>query len=114
MAHLLERMARSSSAVGARLVVAHLPWFGGVPDPPPVELLEALPKGVVFVDLSAAVERHRRTPDAAPLVIEGDGHPNAAGHALIARELEERIGRHGLAGAPEARKGVEAPGDAAD
>jgi hypothetical protein len=106
---LLGDMARTSAAMGARLIVLNIPYFerGGT-NAMPVPLKEALARvqapNLSVLDLAPIVERHYADPSAPLLRFDRDRHPNPAAHALIADALFGFVQDRGLlAGLPAAR-----------
>lgn len=83
--YLIEHIAATAAEIKARLLFVFIPDQSMAPTP---EGLGPLAKrlGLPFLDLTAAfAELDPATRHA--LYIPGDGHPSAAGHALIAREI---------------------------
>jgi hypothetical protein len=83
--YLIEHMAATAAEMKVRLLLVFIPDQSMAPTP---EGLGPLAKrlGLPFLDLTAAfAELDPATRQA--LYIPGDGHPSAAGHALIAREI---------------------------
>ncbi len=92
---LLQRMNRMATASGSRLLVVFLPtnYYG-----PPAALpgiIDKVGEGIRYLDLTPAFERNRREGGPNPYIV-GDGHPSAAGHALIAAEIAKYVRREGL------------------
>ena len=80
--------------MGAELVVVFLSTnYYGPPDTLP-GIVQSL--GIRFLDTTEAFHRHRDSGKPSPY-IQGDGHPNAIGHALIAHEVEDYLKRERLA-----------------
>lgn len=101
---LLQRMNRSAVASNSQLVVVFLPtnYYG-----PPAALpgiVDKVGDGIRFLDLTPAFERNRREGGPNPYIV-GDGHPSAAGHALIASEIARYVQREGLLG-PDGASGA--------
>jgi hypothetical protein len=57
--------------------------------------VESLGGGVRFLDTTDAFRRHKADGGPSPY-IQGDGHPNAIGHALIAGEIVDYVNREHL------------------
>ena len=98
---LLERMNRAATASGSQLLVVFLPtnYYG-----PPAALpgiIDKVGNGIRYLDLTPAFERNRREDGPNPYIV-GDGHPGAAGHALIAGEIAKYVQREGLLGSDNA------------
>jgi len=90
MKDLMSKMVRAVEAIDALLVVVHIPNLNrGRTESAPKELVGALPTGVVFIDLSAAVRDYYADPDRPLLRFERDSHPNDIAHELIAREIHQ-------------------------
>jgi hypothetical protein len=89
---LVAQMAESAREIGATLLVVRIPRVEpGSTGPAPPEVAEALAAGGgAVIDVTARFLRHRADPGAPSLMIP-DGHPSAAGHALIADEIEQAI-----------------------
>lgn len=95
MQFLLQRLNQAAAANGSQLLVVFLPtnYYG-----PPAALPGIIDKvggGIRFLDLTPAFERNRRDGGPNPYIV-GDGHPGAAGHALIAAEIARYVRREGL------------------
>jgi hypothetical protein len=90
---LLERMAGTADAMGAKLLVVHIPTANA---PPPAVLSRAVARlDLPFLDLTAAFARDHPNPATSPFYIP-DGHPSAAAHALIAAEIVAFVRRERL------------------
>ena len=106
---LLGDMAGAAASVGAPLLVVHIPQFLGRGEysPAPVPLEGAISRlhapNLFFLDLWPVVARHYLDPEAPSLRFAHDGHPNAAGHALIAETIDGFLREKGLVPAPGAR-----------
>lgn len=92
---LLREMNRVVTANGARLLVMFLPtnYYG-----PPAALPGIIDKvggGIRFLDLTGRFERNKKEGGPNPYIV-GDGHPSAAGHALIADEIAKYVRSEGL------------------
>jgi lysophospholipase L1-like esterase len=91
MKFLLDQMAATAKSMRAELLVVYVPLYVAAhmdlkPAPPAVvEATSAL--HVQLLDLTPTFQRH----DAPSLFIPSDGHPNVAGHALIADEIAEAL-----------------------
>lgn len=94
MAYLLREMKRTTDEIGAELLVVFpsTNYYG------PPETLPGIAQslGIRFLDTTEAFRRHRDAGKPSPY-IQGDGHPNEVGHALIAREIEDYLRREKLA-----------------
>jgi hypothetical protein len=95
MLYLLQQMNRVVIDRQARLLVVFLPtnYYG-----PPAALPGIIDKvggGIDYLDLTDAFARNRRDGGPNPYIV-GDGHPSAAGHALIARQVAEHVRKAGL------------------
>jgi len=88
MSYLLAEMAAQAKAMGARLVVMYIPYLNPERiDPPPTELLAALPPEVLLLDLAPALQSYVAIEGNPPLAFPIDNHPNRQAHALMAAEL---------------------------
>jgi hypothetical protein len=56
----------------------------------PETIVDVLPPDLVLVDTAPALNAYGQT-SSRPLSVPGDGHPNAAGHRIIARSVEPVI-----------------------
>jgi hypothetical protein len=97
MQFLLQRLNRTVAASGSQLLVVFLPtnYYG-----PPAALpgiIDKVGDGIRYLDVTSAFERNRREGGPNPYIV-GDGHPGAAGHALIAAEIAKYVQREGLLG----------------
>jgi hypothetical protein len=94
-AFLMQEMSRSVSELGAKLLVVYIPMnFTPLPDAVR-HALEGLDLTVID---TTDVFLNARTSGGSPPYIQGDGHPSASGHALIADEIVRVIEqRHLLA-----------------
>jgi hypothetical protein len=81
LAYLIGLMAGEAKSLDAELVIIYIPYRAIAPAPKLLSEL-ARPLGYRFIDLTQAFA----TADGKALYLP-DGHPNADGHALIAREL---------------------------
>ena len=83
--YLIGQMVRTANDMNASLLVTYIP-MGSTPAP---DILGRLASqfGFRFLDLSPAFAEAERLSSSPPLYIPNDGHPSAAGNALIAREL---------------------------
>ena len=93
---LLHEMRSTTRSIGARLLVAYIPNPGRSATRPPSEQLtsvlrEMAADDVVYVDLAPAFLRWYSDDTKESLQIEGDGHPNARAHELIAGEIERVV-----------------------
>ena len=91
LAFVLRELERTVAEMGSKLLVVYIPtnYYG-----PP----EALPRvigNIRFLDLTERFKRNKEEGGSNPY-IAGDGHPSAAGHALIADEIAKYIRREGL------------------
>ena len=91
MAVLLREMERTAAEMGSRLLVVYLPtnYWG-----PPAGLAGAI-GDIRLLDLTENFRRNKEAGGPNPYIV-GDGHPSAAGNALIAREVAAYIRREGL------------------
>ena len=91
MAFLLREMERTAAEMGSRLLVVYLPtnYWG-----PPAGLAGAI-GNIRLLDLTQSFQRNKEAGGPNPYIV-GDGHPSAAGNALIAREVAAYIRREGL------------------
>jgi len=95
---LLRELRDTADALGAPLLVVHLPRLepGTTPFPSPA-LQEALRlvegPGLHFLDLAPVVAAHYAEPDAPLLRFELDGHPNPRAHQLFADAIEPVLAR---------------------
>jgi hypothetical protein len=89
---LVAQMAAGAREIGATLLVVRIPMVQpGLAAPATPGVAEALAaSGAVVIDVTARVLLHQTDPGAPSLTIP-DGHPSAAGHALIADEIEQAI-----------------------
>jgi hypothetical protein len=72
----------------------YLPLLGGVPPDPSGPLREALTRvGIEYVDVIPVFRQHAAAGEL--LFFEVDGHPNAAGYALIAATVLSYLKEHG-------------------
>jgi hypothetical protein len=99
MAYLLREMHRTTQEMGAKLLVVFLTTnYYGPPDSLP-GMVKALGAGAYYLDTTEAFRKLKAEGGANPYIV-GDGHPNATGHALIAREIAVYVRREGLLPAP--------------
>lgn len=91
MSFLLREMERTAAEMGTRLLVVYLPtnYWG-----PPAGLARAI-GDIRLLDLTESFQRNKQAGGPNPYIV-GDGHPSAAGHALIADEIARYIRREGL------------------
>lgn len=90
MKFLLDQMAATAKSMRAELLVVYVPLYVGAKDlkPAPPAVVEATSAlHVQLLDLTSTFQQH----DAPSLFIPNDGHPNVAGHALIADEIAEAL-----------------------
>lgn len=104
-AFLLGRMRALAARSGTQLVIVYIPYLErGQTNPVPPALAAALRTvtgdGVTVLDLAPVVARYYEDPARPLLRFALDAHPNAAGHALIADELEGVLRRRGLVPPP--------------
>jgi hypothetical protein len=105
---LIGGMADDAGGIGASLVVVNLPYLErGTTNPMPGPLKDAVQAlhrpNLLLLDLAPVVARHYADPAAPLLRAERDGHPNAAGHALIAESIDGFLREKGLVPARGAR-----------
>jgi len=99
MAFLLREMHRTTQEMGAQLLVVFLTTnYYGPPDSLP-GMVKTLGAGAHYLDTTEAFRALKASGGADPYIV-GDGHPNAVGHALIAREIAAYVRREGLLPAP--------------
>ena len=91
---LIQQMASTASEMKAMLLIVYLPDESMSP-PPEVLSRSAETIGYRFLDLSEAFLK-LGAPARPKLYLPNDGHPSAAGHALIAQELVAHIRREDL------------------
>lgn len=92
MMFLLDYMADICDQIGAHLIVMHMPYFiRDEPNPPPPALMAALDDRITFLDLTEVTAAYKAAGDTPPLGIPTDGHPDIAGHRMMADELSEII-----------------------
>ncbi len=91
MAFLLREMERTAAEMGTQLLVVYLPtnYWG-----PPAGLAGAI-GNIRLLDLTESFKRNKEAGGPNPYIV-GDGHPSAAGNALIASEIVKYIRREGL------------------
>jgi hypothetical protein len=90
MKYLLDQMAATAKSMRAELLVVYVPVYVAAMDlkPAPPAVVEATSAlHVQLLDLTPTFRQH----DAPSLFIPNDGHPNVAGHALIADEIAEAL-----------------------
>src|SRR5262249_46482385 len=88
LAYLIGRMADEARSLDAELIIIYIPYRVAAPAP---KLLGELgrPLGYRFLDLTHAFA----AAGGKTLYLIADGHPNPAGHTLIAQELANFIRR---------------------
>ncbi len=91
MSFLLRELERTASEMGAQLLVVYLPtnYWG-----PPAGLARVI-GNIPLLDLTDSFLRNKEAGGPNPYIV-GDGHPSAAGNALIAGEIAKYIRREGL------------------
>lgn len=91
MSFLLREMERTAAEMGSRLLVVFLPtnYWG-----PPAGLSRVI-GDIRLLDLTESFQRNKEAGGPDPYIV-GDGHPSAAGNALIANEIAKYIRREGL------------------
>lgn len=91
MAFLLREMERTAAEMGTQLLVVYLPtnYWG-----PPKGLARVI-GNIRLLDLTESFARNKEAGGPNPYIV-GDGHPSAAGNALIASEIAKYIRREGL------------------
>ena len=91
MAFLLREMERTAAEMGTQLLVVYLPtnYWG-----PPKGLAGAI-GNIRLLDLTESFARNKEAGGPNPYIV-GDGHPSAAGNALIANEIVKYVRREGL------------------
>lgn len=91
MAFLLREMERTAAEMGTQLLVVYLPtnYWG-----PPKGLAGAI-GNIRLLDLTESFARNKEAGGPNPYIV-GDGHPSAAGNALIASEIVKYVRREGL------------------
>ena len=91
MSFLLREMERTAAEIGAQLLVVYLPtnYWG-----PPAGLARVI-GNIRLLDLTGSFQRNKEAGGPDPYIV-GDGHPSAAGNALIAAEIAKYIQREGL------------------
>ena len=91
MSFLLREMERTAAEMGAQLLVVYLPtnYWG-----PPAGLARVI-GNIRLLDLTESFQRNKEAGGPNPYIV-GDGHPSAAGNALIAGEIAKYIRREGL------------------
>jgi lysophospholipase L1-like esterase len=90
MKFLLDQMAATAKSMRAELLVVYVPLYVAGMDlkPAPLAVVEATSAlHVQLLDLTPTFRQH----DASSLIIPNDGHPNVAGHALIADKIAEAL-----------------------
>lgn len=86
--YLIGQMVRTTNEMKAALLIVYIP--AQLASPPPRKLAQsASALGYRFLDLSAAFTT--KAAEGVLLYLPNDGHPNPAGHALVARELVKFI-----------------------
>jgi hypothetical protein len=91
---LIEQMASTVSEMKSALLIVYIP-DGSMTSPPELLSRSAAQLGYRFLDLSQAF-LYSTAPTGPALYLPNDGHPSAAGHALIAQELIAFIRREKL------------------
>lgn len=91
MAFLLREMERTAAEMGTQLLVVYLPtnYWG-----PPKGLAGAI-GNIRLLDLTESFAHNKELGGPNPYIV-GDGHPSAAGNALIANEIVKYVRREGL------------------
>jgi len=91
MSFVLREMERTAAEMGSQLLVVYLPtnYWG-----PPAGLARVI-GDIRLLDLTESFQRNKEAGGPNPYIV-GDGHPSAAGHALIAHEIAKYIRREGL------------------
>ena len=84
-------MERTAAEMNTQLLVVYLPtnYWG-----PPNGLAKVI-GNIRLLDLTEAFHRNREAGGPNPYIV-GDGHPSAAGNALIASEISKYVRREGL------------------
>ncbi len=91
MSFLLREMERTAAEMGTQLLIVYLPtnyWA------PPAGLARVI-GNIRLLDLTESFQRNKEAGGPNPYIV-GDGHPSAAGNALIASEIAKYIRREGL------------------
>jgi len=92
---VLERMNRLVTSNGSQLLVVFLPTnYYGAPAALP-GIIDRVGGSIRYLDLTAAFARNKQAGGPNPYIV-GDGHPSAAGHALIAEEIAQYIRREAM------------------
>jgi hypothetical protein len=99
---LIPKIASTARDMKATLLIVFLPDQSMAPSPETLSR-SAQRFGYRFLDLSEAYGKLEAAARAT-LYLPNDGHPSAAGHALIARELASYIRREGLLELPGVRR----------
>lgn len=91
MSFLLHEMEQTAAEMGTQLLVVYLPtnYWG-----PPAGLARVI-GNIRLLDLTESFLRNKEAGGPNPYIV-GDGHPSAAGHALIATEIAKYIRRKRL------------------
>ncbi len=91
LAFTLRELERTVAEMSSKLLVVYIPsnYWG-----PPAALPRVIGKAR-FLDLTERFKRNKDEGGANPYIV-GDGHPSAAGHALVADEIAKYIRREGL------------------
>ena len=91
MSFLLREMERTAAEMNAQLLVVYLPtnYWG-----PPAGLARVI-GNIRLLDLTESFQRNKEAGGPNPYIV-GDGHPSAAGNALIAAEVAKYIRRERL------------------
>lgn len=91
MSFLLREMERTASEMGTELLIVYLPtnYWG-----PPAGLARVI-GNIRLLDLTESFARNKEAGGPNPYIV-GDGHPSAAGNALIASEIVKYVRREGL------------------
>lgn len=91
MGFLLREMERTAAEMGSQLLIVYLPtnYWG-----PPAGLARVV-GNIRLLDLTESFQLNKEAGGPNPYIV-GDGHPSAAGNALIASEIAKYIRREGL------------------
>lgn len=97
MNFLMKKMEGIAKSINAVLIVVYIPYLNkGNTNSAPLELLNALSKNTIFVDLSSVVKDYYNNPENPDLRFKLDSHPNQLAHKLIANEIEKVITNNGI------------------
>jgi hypothetical protein len=95
--YLLREMTESAKSFGSALMIVYVPQTSNDTKPEAI-FRSAVKLGLPILDLSEAFRARQSIPSAPALYIPEDGHPSAAGHALIADEIVAFVGQEGFLG----------------